>query len=143
MPSHRANAHGTACEYVLAEKYDVELNRASWRDGMRAGTPWEFKATAHRHADDTPGNFKIYREYHEKLADEGGRYGFAVYRIRGTGTEVLKTTTRAASSATTSRRPGIGSRSAASVSSTFLRAGDPAPWIANQVSGVGARSGGA
>jgi len=108
MPSHRANAHGTACEYVLAEKYDVELNRASWRDGMRAGTPWEFKATAHRHADDTPGNFKIYREYHEKLADEGGRYGFAVYRIRGTGTEVLKTTTRAASRLPTVRWHGGG-----------------------------------
>ncbi|GGL33931.1 hypothetical protein GCM10009037_16930 [Halarchaeum grantii] len=108
MPSHRANAHGTACEYVLAEKYNVDLDRANWRDGVRDGTPWEFKATAHRHADDTPGNFKIYREYHERLVEEGGRYGFAVYRIRGTGTEVLKTTTRAASRLPTVRWHGGG-----------------------------------
>jgi hypothetical protein len=97
MPSHKANKFGTACEYHLAETYGVELERASWHDGRKGGTPWEFKATAHRHADGQPGTFKIYREYHEKLQAVGGRYGFAVYRKRGTGAQVLKTTSIAAS----------------------------------------------
>jgi len=96
MPSHRANAHGTACEYVLADHYGVDIKRGgkrvdtSWYDGLRDGVPWEFKATAHRHADGNPGNFKIYKVYHSKLRQQGGWYGFAVYRKRGTGTQVLK-----------------------------------------------------
>jgi len=98
VPSHRANAHGTACEYALAEKYRVDLVRdgkrvdTSWYDGLKDGRPWEFKATAHRHSDGNPGNFKIYRKYHAKLQQQGGMYGFAVYRRRGTGTQVLKMT---------------------------------------------------
>lgn len=108
MPSHRANAHGTACEYYMADKFGVELARASWKDGDRNGTPWELKACAHRHADGQPGTFKLYREYHERLVEAGGRYGFAVYRKRGTGTQVLKTTTRAASRLPTMRWHGGG-----------------------------------
>lgn len=91
MPSHKANKHGTACEYVLAEKYRVEIERSSWHDGVKGGTPWEFKATKYRHADGQPGNFKIYEKYHSKLKRNGGRYGFAIYRKRGRGTQVLKT----------------------------------------------------
>jgi hypothetical protein len=91
MPSKKANKHGTACEYHLAETYNVELARSPWHDGRKNGTPWEFKATAHRHADGNPGNFKVYKKYHAKLQRNGGRYGFAVYRKRGTGTQVLKT----------------------------------------------------
>ena len=97
MPSHKANKHGTACEYHLADRYNVRLVDddgkrldTSWYDGLKEGTPWEFKATAHQHADGNPGNFKIYEEYHEKLQQQGGRYGFAVYRRRGTGTQILK-----------------------------------------------------
>jgi len=96
VPSHRANAHGTACEYALAEKYRVDLVRdgkrvdTSWYDGLKDGRPWEFKATAHRHSDGNPGNFKIYRKYHAKLQQQGGMYGFAVYRRRGRGTQVIK-----------------------------------------------------
>ena len=74
MPSHKANKHGTACEYHLAEKYNVRLVDdegkrldTSWYDGLKDGTPWEFKATAHRHADGNPGNFKIYEKYHDRL----------------------------------------------------------------------------
>ena len=104
MPSHRANAHGTACEYALAEKYRVDLVRdgkrvdTSWYDGLKDGRPWEFKATAHRHADGNPGKFKIYRAYHDRLRQQGGMYGFAVYRRRGRGTQVLKMTAVSASS---------------------------------------------
>ena len=98
MPSHRANKWGTACEYHMAEEYHLELDRDSWRDATDAkGRPWELKATKRTHADGQPGNFKIYREYHEKLQAEGGRYGFAVYRIRGRGAQVLETTTLPAS----------------------------------------------
>jgi len=81
---------------VLADHYGVDIKRGgkrvdtSWYDGLRDGVPWEFKATAHRHADGNPGNFKIYKVYHSKLRQQGGWYGFAVYRKRGTGTQVLK-----------------------------------------------------
>ena len=115
MPSHKANKHGTACEYHLADRYDVRLVNddgkrldTSWYDGLKDGTPWEFKATARRHADGQPGNFKIYKKYHAKLQQQGGRYGFAVYRKRGTGTQILKTTTIAASRLPTLRWHGGG-----------------------------------
>ena len=115
MPSHRANAHGTACEYYLAKKYDVRLVDedgkrldTSWYDGLKDGTPWEFKATARRHADGQPGNFKIYEKYHAKLQQQGGWYGFAVYRKRGTGTQILKTTAIPASKLPTIRWHGGG-----------------------------------
>ncbi|WP_049927075.1 hypothetical protein [Halopiger goleimassiliensis] len=109
MPSHKANKYGTACEYHLAEKYGVELERSSWHDGVKNGVPWEFKATKRTHADGQPGNFKIYREYHERLQEAGGHYGFAVYRIRGRGCEVLATTTIAASRLPMVRWHGGGS----------------------------------
>lgn len=91
MPSHKANKHGTKCEYYLADAYNVELQRSSWHDGRKNRRPWEFKSTARRHADGNPGNFKIYKKYHEKLQKNNGMYGFAVYRVRGTGTQILKT----------------------------------------------------
>lgn len=97
MASHKANKWGTACEYHMAEKYRLELARESWKDAEKDGTPWELKATKRTHADGQPGNFKIYRAYHEKLQAAGGRYGFAVYRIRGRGCQVLATTTIPAS----------------------------------------------
>lgn len=108
MPSHEANKYGTACEYHLAERYGVDLERSSWHDGVKDGTPWEFKATAHRHADGQPGTFKIYREYHEQLQEAGGHYGFAVYRIRGRGVQVLKTASIGASRLPTLRWHGGG-----------------------------------
>jgi len=105
MPSHKANKHGTAAEYHLAEKYRVDLVDSdgkridtSWYDGKKGRTPWEFKATAHKHADGQPGNFKVYKAYHDRLLKAGGKYGFAVYRVRGTGTQILKTKAVAASS---------------------------------------------
>ena len=116
MPSHKANKHGTACEYHLADRYNVRLVDGdgkrldtSWYDGLKDGTPWEFKATAHRHADGNPGNFKIYEKYHAKLQQQGGWYGFAVYRRRGTGTQILKTTAVRASKLPTLRWHGGGS----------------------------------
>lgn len=115
MPSHKANKYGTACEYYLAEKYRVDLvdengNRidTSWYDGLKNGVPWEFKATKYKHADGQPGNFKVYKRYHGKLQRNGGRYGFAVYRKRGRGTQILKTTSIPASRLPTLRWHGGG-----------------------------------
>jgi len=98
VPSHRANSYGTAVEYKMADHYDVELARASWKDADAPdGTPVEIKAAMHEHADGQPGTFKLYREYHEKLQSEGGVYLFAAYRIRGHGVEVLAHDRRRAS----------------------------------------------
>jgi len=109
MPSHRANSYGTAVEYKMADHYDVELARASWKDANAPdGTPVEIKAAMHEHADGQPGNFKIYREYHEKLQSEGGVYLFAAYRVRGRGVEVLAHGRRRASRLPTVRWHGGG-----------------------------------
>ena len=105
MPSHKANKHGTACEYHLAEKYRVDLVDddgrridTSWYDGRKGSTPWEFKACVHQYANGQPGNFKVYKAYHAKLERADGMYGFAVYRRRGRGTQILKTKAVPASS---------------------------------------------
>lgn len=109
MPSHKANKWGTACEYHLAETYRLDLARSSWKDAEGPdGRPWELKATKRTHADGQPGNFKIYREYHRKLQSQNGRYGFAVYRIRGKGAQVLDTATLPASRLPTVRWHGGG-----------------------------------
>lgn len=89
--SHRANHYGTLVERQAAERYGVELDRASWHDARRDdGTPVEIKSTMHRHADGQPGNFKLYDEYHDQLRAAGGWYIFGVYRVRGRGVEVLE-----------------------------------------------------
>ena len=99
MPSKKANKYGTRCEYAAAERYDLELARCSWHDGIRQGSiPVEIKATRRRHADGQPGNFKLYHKYHRKLRRNNGEYVFVLYRKRGKGTEVLKMTNSHSSS---------------------------------------------
>lgn len=116
MPSHKANKHGTAAEYHLAEKYRVDLVDGdgkridtSWYDGKKGATPWEFKACVHRYSNGQTGNFKVYKAYHDRLQKAGGMYGFAVYRRRGQGTQILKTKAIAASSVTGLHWHGGGS----------------------------------
>jgi len=93
----------------LADVYRLDLDRASWRDAIGPnGRPWELKATKRQHTDGQPGNFKLYRQYHKRLQAEGGRYAFAVYRIRGRGAQVLKTTSIPASRLPTVRWHGGG-----------------------------------
>ncbi|WP_058984630.1 MULTISPECIES: hypothetical protein [Halobacterium] len=93
----------------MAEHYDVDLARASWKDADAPdGTPVEIKAAMHEHADGQPGNFKIYREYHEKLQQQGGVYLFAAYRVRGRGVEVLAHGRRRAANLPTVRWHGGG-----------------------------------
>jgi hypothetical protein len=107
--SQKANKYGTAVEYQMAETYNLDLARASWKDadGPR-GEPHEIKAAMHEHADGQPGTFKLYREFHEKLQREGGYYVFAAYRIRGRGVEVLRHDRRNASRLPTLRWHGGG-----------------------------------
>jgi len=82
--SKRANHFGTAVEKRMAEKRRFELERASWHDARFGnGTPVEIKSTMHEHADGQPGNWKVYREYHEKLRRHDGWYCFVVYRPHG------------------------------------------------------------
>ncbi|MCD2205292.1 hypothetical protein [Halobacterium sp. KA-6] len=93
----------------MAEHYDVDLARASWKDADAPdGTPVEIKAAMHEHADGQPGTFKIYREYHEKLQQNGGVYLFAAYRIRGRGVQVLAHGRRRAAKLPTVRWHGGG-----------------------------------
>jgi len=89
--SHRANHYGTLCERKAADRYGLELDRASWRDARRpGGDPVEIKSTMANHADGQPGNFKLYEDYHEQLREANGWYVFVVYRPRGRGVTVLK-----------------------------------------------------
>ena len=88
--SHRANHYGTLVERQAAERYNLDLDRASWHDALQAeGTPVEIKSAMHRHADGQPGTFKLYDRYHKRLRSKNGSYLFAVYRVRGMGVEVL------------------------------------------------------
>jgi hypothetical protein len=107
--SKKSNSYGTAAEYKMADEYNLELARASWKDAdAPGGTPVEIKAAMHEHADGQPGTFKIYRQYHEKLQSEGGVYIFAAYRIRGRGIEILAHDRRRASRLPTLRWHGGG-----------------------------------
>jgi hypothetical protein len=55
VPSREANKYGTAVEYKIAEAYDLELARASWKDADAPDrTPVEIKAAMHEHADGQP-----------------------------------------------------------------------------------------
>ncbi len=74
------------------QKRRFDLDRASWH-GARFGngTPVEIKSTMHEHSDGQPGNWKIYREYHEELCRHNGWYCFVVYRPHGrSGCTVLR-----------------------------------------------------
>ncbi|WP_255193019.1 hypothetical protein [Natronobeatus ordinarius] len=90
--SKRANHFGTIVEKRMAKKRRFELERSSWHDAKFGnGTPVEIKSTMLEHADGQPGNFKIYRKYHEKLRRHGGWYCFVIYRPHGrSGCTILK-----------------------------------------------------
>lgn len=89
MPSHRANHWGTACEEWAVERRGLVLDRSSWHDArFQNGTPVEIKSTARFHTDDQPGNFKIYKRYHERLQRASGWYCFVVYVPDGDGLEI-------------------------------------------------------
>jgi hypothetical protein len=88
--SHRANRYGTLAERQLAEEYRLDLDRCSWHDAKRDGRPWELKAAMLEHSNGQPGTFKLYRKYHEKLAEAGGMYAFAAYKPWGRGIRIVR-----------------------------------------------------
>jgi hypothetical protein len=107
--SSNANHYGTLVERAAAEEFRLELDRGSWHDARRPdGTPVEIKSTMREHADGQPGNFKLYRQYHERLRSAGGEYLFGVYRIRGRGVQVLAWERRPAARLPTVRWHGGG-----------------------------------
>ncbi|AXR82311.1 hypothetical protein [Natrarchaeobaculum sulfurireducens] len=90
--SKRANHFGTICEKRMARKRRFVLERASWHDArFQNGTPVEIKSTMLEHSDGQPGNFKIYRAYHDRLRRADGWYCFVVYRPHGcSGCTIVK-----------------------------------------------------
>ncbi|OVE84725.1 hypothetical protein [Natronolimnobius baerhuensis] len=90
--SKRANHFGTICEKRMARKRRFKLARCSWHDAtFQNGTPVEIKSTMLEHSNGQPGNFKVYRAYHDKLRRNDGWYCFVVYRPHGrSGLTVVK-----------------------------------------------------
>lgn len=91
--SSNAARYGSLAERKAADRYRLRREGAhtSWCDAITEdGTPVEIKSTMVEHSDGQPGNFKLYRQYHERLVEESGRYVFVVYKPRGRGITVLK-----------------------------------------------------
>jgi hypothetical protein len=74
----------------MAEKYGIELDRNSWRDGYLDQRPVEIKAAMRELASGAPGRFRLFESQHSELKQRGGRYVFAVYRARGSGVQILQ-----------------------------------------------------
>jgi hypothetical protein len=86
--SSQANRYGTLAEKHLCRDrgLDRDGTHTAWCDAeFRNGTPVEIKS-----AMVSTGYFQIYEKYHSRLRDEGGWYGFVVYRPAGRGIKVLK-----------------------------------------------------
>jgi hypothetical protein len=89
MPSKKAARYGSRCEKYVIEEYGLvgEGVHTSWKDAEhKNGVAVEIKA-----CNLDTGYFQIYRQYHDRLRQEGGYYAFAVYKPHGSGVRVLKT----------------------------------------------------
>jgi hypothetical protein len=92
--SSNASRYGSLAEKRAAEKYGLRLGgvHTSWCDAeFGNGKPVEIKSAMHRRANGSPGRFRLFRTYHDRLLEADGYYCFVVYRIRGRGIEVLRT----------------------------------------------------
>lgn len=92
MPgSKRANRYGSLAERWAADKYRLrrEGEHTSWCDAVREsdGRPVEIKACKINRENP---RFRVFREYHEELADRGGLYVFVCYKPKGRGITVLR-----------------------------------------------------
>ena len=92
--SQQASRLGAQVEAAMRDLYNLDLpesGRAPWMDAVDSdGRPWEIKGAMHRRANGRPGKFRVFRQMHRQLAEADGCYGFAVYRIRGRGIEILE-----------------------------------------------------
>jgi hypothetical protein len=100
MPSQKANRYGTLAEIAAARKFDLERDgvHTSWCDAVDdRGVPHEIKSAQREYSDGREGKFRIFEDLHDRLQQEGGRYVFVVYRVRGTGIQPLAFDRRPAS----------------------------------------------
>lgn len=68
----------------MATKPRFSLELASCHDAtFQNGTPVEIESTMIEHSDGQPGNFTVYKTYHDKLRRADGWYCFVVYRPHG------------------------------------------------------------
>lgn len=87
--SSNAARYGSLAEQKLADDRGLVLDgkHTSWCDAERQnGTPVEIKSGMV-----STGYWQIYQNYHEKLRDANGWYGFVVYKPWGRGIRVIKT----------------------------------------------------
>lgn len=90
--SSNAARYGAAVERRARERYGLEPEHSSWYDARRGSEPVEIKAAMYRRADGSPGRFRIFEDYHDRLARADGWYCFGSYRVRGTGVEIVAMT---------------------------------------------------
>lgn len=93
--SQKAPRYGAQVEKHVRERYGLtvpESGRQPWFDAADdSGTKWEIKGAMRKRSDGSPGRVRIFREPHQQLSRVDGYYGFAAYRPRGRGVEILAT----------------------------------------------------
>ena len=94
--SSNAAHYGSEVEAAARERYNLEEDYASWHDATRRGDPVEIKAAMHKRESGSPGRFRIFEDYHDRLARADGYYVFGVYRPRGRGVEIVSMTLKRA-----------------------------------------------
>lgn len=91
--SSNAARYGARVERAACDRYGLEPDHSSWHDAVRSnGDPVEIKAAMYRRDDGSEGRFRIFEDYHERLATSDGWYCFGSYRPRGTGVEIVAMT---------------------------------------------------
>lgn len=89
----KAPRMGSRVEKQIRDRrgYRVPDSGRPWRDAIdpRDGTPVEIKAAVRERESGRPGRFRVFRQPHEQLQQADGRYEFVVYRVRGSGAEIL------------------------------------------------------
>jgi hypothetical protein len=89
--SRKAAHYGRLAEERAADRYGLRLDgvHASWKDAETDdGRPVEVKAAMLNRSDGSEGRFRVFEQYHERLADRSGLYVFVAYYARGRGIRV-------------------------------------------------------
>lgn len=93
--SQNAARYGALAERAARERYGLDVDHRSWCDARdRDGDPWDVKAVML--SRESP-RFRLWREQHRKLREQGGGYVFVAYVPRGSGIQVRKIRTVRAS----------------------------------------------
>ncbi|ELZ03928.1 hypothetical protein C482_03634, partial [Natrialba chahannaoensis JCM 10990] len=82
--------YGRLAEEAAQRRYGLDADHGSWHDARTSdGRPVEVKAAMLNRRDGSEGRFRIFEDYHERLAEERGLYVFVPYRARGRGIQVV------------------------------------------------------